>query len=256
MLTFFTHFFPIFPFRFKLSLRDTWQVSKYGAFSDPYFPVFSPNTGKYGPEKTPYLDTFHTLFVFYLFKKEGDNVRAVLTRKLLWHHCIDIILGLEPYFFMHSCYLKKLWHYLTDVSSYIIQNVLCLKHCNKENALWYIWKAQFNRSMSSWFIMLQQGFSIAFLFFVNTFLFNLISLLPSSKRGEILANEGFSKWVVIQVLGVLIPGKYASSSHSSNALPFTPGAHSSKFQGDRIQMHESGHTIMQQLVIWPTSCSW
>ena len=34
----------------------------------PYFPAFglnteryevSPNTGKYGPEKTPYLDTFH-----------------------------------------------------------------------------------------------------------------------------------------------------------------------------------------------------
>ena len=27
-----------------------WKVSKYG---------FSPNTGKYGPEITPYLDTFH-----------------------------------------------------------------------------------------------------------------------------------------------------------------------------------------------------
>ena len=26
-----------------------------------YSPVFSPNTGKYGPEKTPYLDTFNTL---------------------------------------------------------------------------------------------------------------------------------------------------------------------------------------------------
>ena len=36
-----------------------WKVSKYGAFSGTYFPVFSPNTGKYGPEKTPYLDTFH-----------------------------------------------------------------------------------------------------------------------------------------------------------------------------------------------------
>ena len=23
--------------------------------------VFSPNTGKYGPEKTPYLDTFHVM---------------------------------------------------------------------------------------------------------------------------------------------------------------------------------------------------
>ena len=31
---------------------------KYGAFSGPYFLVFSPNTGKYGPENTPYLDTF------------------------------------------------------------------------------------------------------------------------------------------------------------------------------------------------------
>ena len=39
-----------------------WKMSKYGVFSGPYFPVFSPNAGKYGPEKTPYLDTFHTVF--------------------------------------------------------------------------------------------------------------------------------------------------------------------------------------------------
>ena len=26
-----------------------------------YLSVFSPNTGKYGPEITPYLDTFHTV---------------------------------------------------------------------------------------------------------------------------------------------------------------------------------------------------
>ena len=36
-------------------------MSKYGVFSDPYFPVFSPNAGKYGVEKTPYLDTFHAV---------------------------------------------------------------------------------------------------------------------------------------------------------------------------------------------------
>ena len=48
-------------------------MSKYGVLSGPYFPafrlntkrsylsVFSPNAGKYGPEKTPYLDTFHTV---------------------------------------------------------------------------------------------------------------------------------------------------------------------------------------------------
>ena len=32
------------------------KVSKYGFFSGPYFPVF-------GPEKTPYLDTFHAVII-------------------------------------------------------------------------------------------------------------------------------------------------------------------------------------------------
>ena len=38
-----------------------WKVSKYGDFSSPYFPVFGMNTGKYGPDKTPYLDNFHAV---------------------------------------------------------------------------------------------------------------------------------------------------------------------------------------------------
>ena len=46
-------------------------MSKYGVFSGLYFPVFGlnidiyaefiPNTRKYVPEKTPYLDTFHSV---------------------------------------------------------------------------------------------------------------------------------------------------------------------------------------------------
>ena len=39
-------------------------MSKYGFFSGPYFPVFEVNTGKYGAEKTAYLDTFHEVLVF------------------------------------------------------------------------------------------------------------------------------------------------------------------------------------------------
>ena len=35
-------------------------MSKYGGFSGPYFPV-------YGPEKTPYLDTFHAMMVKITF---------------------------------------------------------------------------------------------------------------------------------------------------------------------------------------------
>ena len=37
-------------------------MSKYGVFSGPYFPVFRLNTGKYGREKPPSLDTFHAVF--------------------------------------------------------------------------------------------------------------------------------------------------------------------------------------------------
>ena len=45
-------------------------MSKYEVFSGPDFPafglnteryVFSPNAGKYGLEKTPYLNTFHAV---------------------------------------------------------------------------------------------------------------------------------------------------------------------------------------------------
>ena len=34
-------------------------MCKYRVSSVPHFPVFGLNTGKYGPKKTPYLDTFH-----------------------------------------------------------------------------------------------------------------------------------------------------------------------------------------------------
>ena len=38
-----------------------WKVSKCGVFKVLYFPVFGLSTGKYGPEITPYLDTFHAV---------------------------------------------------------------------------------------------------------------------------------------------------------------------------------------------------
>ena len=45
-------------------------MSKYEVFSGPHFPaiglnmeisVFSPDAGKYGPEKNPYLEVFHAV---------------------------------------------------------------------------------------------------------------------------------------------------------------------------------------------------
>ena len=37
------------------------KVFKYRVLSGLYFPAFNPNAGKYGPEKTPYLDNFHAV---------------------------------------------------------------------------------------------------------------------------------------------------------------------------------------------------
>ena len=56
-------------------LKDSnaaWKMSKYGVVSGWYFPVFSPKTGKYGPEITAYMDTFHAAKVRpnHLYLKE------------------------------------------------------------------------------------------------------------------------------------------------------------------------------------------
>ena len=63
-------------------------MSKYGVIFDPYFPVFglnmeiyfviyfeiyfNPNTAKYGPEITPYLDTFHAVMTMVIASKMKD----------------------------------------------------------------------------------------------------------------------------------------------------------------------------------------
>ena len=47
-------------------IKDTWHCvksAKIWNFPGPHFPVFSANTRKYGPEKTPYLATFHTVWI-------------------------------------------------------------------------------------------------------------------------------------------------------------------------------------------------
>ena len=80
--------------RCLIILSTIWKVSKYGAISGPYFPVFALNTEKYGPEITPYLDTFHAVINVYfifenskkclqktkLFPAKGDHKRSNTTK--------------------------------------------------------------------------------------------------------------------------------------------------------------------------------
>ena len=43
------------------------------SFPGPYFPVFSPNTGKYGSEKTTYLDNI------YAVRDHGNRISKLVT---------------------------------------------------------------------------------------------------------------------------------------------------------------------------------
>ena len=59
--------------------NTAWKVSKYGVISGPYIFVFglnteiygvhSPNQEKYGPEVTPYLDTFYAVKIRTICKR-------------------------------------------------------------------------------------------------------------------------------------------------------------------------------------------
>ena len=44
-------------------------MAEYGVISVPYFPAFGLKTGKYGPEITPYLNTFHAVTTFLIICK-------------------------------------------------------------------------------------------------------------------------------------------------------------------------------------------
>ena len=54
-------------------MYTAWKVSKNGVSVGPSFPAFWLNTGKYGPEKTPYLDTFHAV----VYRRKRNNETAL-----------------------------------------------------------------------------------------------------------------------------------------------------------------------------------
>ena len=77
----------------QLMFHTAWNISKYGVFSGSYFPVFSLNAGKYGPEKTPYLDTFHTVPVLPTFTFAPRTFESMdLYSFTIWPYESDLIL--------------------------------------------------------------------------------------------------------------------------------------------------------------------
>ena len=58
--------------------RNTWYLS-----------VFSPNAGKYGPEITPYLDTFHAVLNnIFIFKEQSSHIYCCPIKPILTFYYI------------------------------------------------------------------------------------------------------------------------------------------------------------------------
>ena len=104
-------------------------MSKDGVFSGPYFPAFRPNTGKYGPETTPYLDTFHVVPTMlknqandyeHLLKQSKSPSMEIRQLRIIPIEVFKTLNGLNPKFmadiFHHSPYstLKKYNLYAHD----------------------------------------------------------------------------------------------------------------------------------------------
>ena len=72
-------------------------MSKYGVLSGPYFPVFGLNTGKYGPEKTSYLDTFHAVSVNTTYIKKFQNSFSLSSGNCYYFVEVDILIVVVMY---------------------------------------------------------------------------------------------------------------------------------------------------------------
>ena len=77
-------------------------MPKYGVFSGPYFSVFSPNTGKYGPEKNYVFGHFsHSEYVGnerYYYTAQRTSVTELFTSYSLdfaFHHSFFFLIKFE-----------------------------------------------------------------------------------------------------------------------------------------------------------------
>ena len=89
---------PIFQIKlFENSTRCVKSVQIQSLFWSVFSCIwteFSPNTGKYGPEKTPYLDTFHVVTLYFICPTSWNSPSVVVNILISFR---TILLLLNPW---------------------------------------------------------------------------------------------------------------------------------------------------------------
>ena len=98
-----------------------WKLSKYGVFSGQFFlysdciqtfgewiSMFSPNTGKYRTENTPYLNTFHVVYSYNKVRKVSTDPPQRHATKTLFFFSFFLVFFLRK----RVSYLYQLYSFL------------------------------------------------------------------------------------------------------------------------------------------------
>ena len=128
------------------------------SFSCPYFPalglnmeiygvnlriqsesVFSPNAVKYGPEKTPYLDTFHAVY----HSVKSQQPLFARSKNLWWFRCLQI----EDFF---PIIVQPCWYLLQILIKNF--NYKLYVSAGYERSLWVLEFAHYRIYVSFWLI--------------------------------------------------------------------------------------------------------
>ena len=90
LFSYWNHYFYLFNIIIIYLINAFYHCVKSVQIRSFFWSVFSPNAGKYGPEKTPYLDTFHAVNVsftsaksYYLACLKGQTSKNVFTSKII-----------------------------------------------------------------------------------------------------------------------------------------------------------------------------
>ena len=128
-----------------LTLATAWKVSRYGVFLvrifqqleyTKYLSVFSPNAGKYGPGKTPYLDTFHTVSLSIHFSNvyvtvlnapfnNGVTFPCLFSIPLQSHFLAGFIICQFFLFFLPYARVKQ-WRWVNQLAFFIIMVIILI----------------------------------------------------------------------------------------------------------------------------------
>ena len=118
----------------KLIMTYTaWKISKYGVISGPYFPAFSLKIGKYEPEITSYLDTFHAVMLFSTVKnsvRKTADINYELDQLNLLFECLCIAqkvkFSIKDFFSECDQVRRKLWIWSYLLKKSLMENFVFL----------------------------------------------------------------------------------------------------------------------------------